>query len=143
MKKCRTYKILNVAAILIIIIMVGSLTPSIYAKIKWDIEFKEYKQNRQLGETKGSLQEAKESGYAEVIDMDYVSQNGVSIKVDSILLTDNCFDANISFKFDENVDLDSERFSFGYAVYDENKNIYQVNGRMHMAIYLQRIRSRL
>lgn len=132
MKKCRTYKILNVAAILIIIIMVGSLTPSIYAKIKWDIQFKEYQQNRQLGEAKGSLEEAKESGYAQVIDMDYVAQDGIYAKIDSILLTDDCFDANIRFKFDENITLDSERFLFGYAVYDENKNIYQIFGRMHM-----------
>ena len=132
MKKCRTYKILNVAAILIIIVFVGSITPSIYAKIKWDIQFREYQQTRQLGEAKGSLEEAKESGYAQVIDMDYVTQDGISAKVDSILLTDDCFDANIRFKFDENITLDSQKFSFGYAVYDENKNIYQVFGRMHM-----------
>ena len=45
MKKCKIYKILNIAAILLIIIVIGSITPSIYAKIKWDIQFREYQQN--------------------------------------------------------------------------------------------------
>ena len=132
MKKCKIYKILNIAAILLIIIVIGSITPSIYAKIKWDIQFREYQQNRQIGEAKGSLEDAKETGYAQVLDMDYITQDGISAKVDTILLTDDCFDANIRFKFDEDIILDSQKFSFGYAVYDENKNIYQIFGRMHM-----------
>lgn len=133
MKESRSkkYKILNIAAIFIVAIIIGSVAPNIYAKIQWDIKFKEY-QTRQVGEAKGSLEEAKESGYGQVINMDYVTQDGISAKIDSILLTDDCFDANVSFKFDENVVLDSEKFTFGYAVYDENKNIYQVSGRIHM-----------
>ncbi len=132
MKKCRKYKILNIAAIFMIIVIIASITPSIYAKIKWDIQFKEYQQNRQLGEAKGSLEDAKETGYAQVMDMNYVTQEGISAKVDSILMTDDCFDANISFKFDESIILDSQGFSFSYVVYDENNNIYQIFERMHM-----------
>lgn len=124
-------KILNIVAIFVAIVFIGVASTQIYAKIQWDIKFKEY-QNRPIGEAKGSLQEAKEAGYAEDVEMDYITQNGISIKVDSILLTDDCFDANISFKFDDNIVVDSESFTYGYAVYDESNNIYNINGRMHM-----------
>lgn len=129
--KSKKYKILNIAAVFVVAIITGIFAQNIYAKIQWDIKFKEY-QYRPVEEAKGSLEEAKESGYAQVINMDYITQDGISAKVDSMLLTDDCFDANVSFKFDESVVLDSEKFTFGYAVYDQNKNIYQISGRIHM-----------
>ncbi len=129
--KSKKYKILNIAAIFVVAIITGIFAQNIYAKIQWDIKFKEY-QYRPVEEAKGSLEEVKESGYAQVINMDYITQDGISAKVDSILLTDDCFDANVSFKFNKDVVLDSEKFTFGYAVYDENKNIYQISGRIHM-----------
>lgn len=124
-------KILNVAAIFLAVIIVGLTSTHIYAKIKWDIEFKEY-QNRIVNSEKGSLQEAKENGYAEIVDMNYISQDGINIKIDSLLLTDDYLDANVTFKFDENVSVDSDRFSFGFAIYDENKNIYGIYKRMNL-----------
>ena len=124
-------KILNIATIFIIVTILGVASTHIYAKIQWDIQFKEY-QNRQVGEAKGTLQEAKDSGYAEVVDMDYVEQDGIRAKVDSILLTDDCFDANIKFKFDENKLVNSETFAYSYAIYDESKNVYQIFERMHL-----------
>lgn len=129
--KSKKRKILNIAAILMVVIVLGVATPQIYAKIQWDIQFKDY-QSRQVDGAKGSLQDAKDSGYAEVLDMDYVTQNGISVKVDSLLITDDCFDANISFKFADDIVVDSQMFSFGYAVYDENENIYQISPRTHM-----------
>lgn len=56
--------------------------------------------------------------------MDSIAQDGIGIKIDSLLLTDDYVDANITFKFDENVNVDSDKFSLGCAIYDENKNIY-------------------
>lgn len=122
-------KLLNIAAVLVAVVIIGTASTQIYAKIQWDIQFKEY-QNRQVGETKGTLQTAKESGYAETVDMDYVTQDGIHSKVESILLTDDCLDANIKFQFDESKEVNSETFSYSYAVYDENNNIYQIFGRM-------------
>lgn len=124
-------KLLNIAAIFVAVVIVGVASTQIYAKIQWDIQFKEY-QNRQVGEAKGTLQEARDSGYAEVMNMDYVTQDGISAKVDYILLTDDCFDANIKFKFDESKEVNSETFTYGYAVYDENHKIYQIFTRMHI-----------
>ena len=130
----KRFKITNIAAVLLFAIIIGSITPMIYAKIQWNVEFKEY-QNRPIGESKGSLDEARESDYAEILDMDYVKQDGVSIKPNSILMTDDCFDANITFKFAEDKIVNSETFGFGYAVYDEDKNMYDVYSRMHIGAY--------
>ena len=42
-KRNNKNKIVNIAAILIVAIIIGSVTPSINAKIQWNIQFKEYK----------------------------------------------------------------------------------------------------
>ena len=124
-------KLLNIAAIFIIVVMIGVVSTQIYAKIQWDIQFKEY-QNRQVGEAKGTLQKARDLGYTESVDMNYITQDGISSKVESMLLTDDCLDANIKFKFDESKKINSETFSFSYAVYDENNQVYQIFRRMHI-----------
>lgn len=124
-------KILNIAAIFLIVTVVGAVSTTIYAKIQWNIEFKEYK-NAPSVETKGVLDEIKEDGYAEVVDMDYITQDGISIKINSILLTDDCLDTDLTFKFDKDVEVSSQMFSFGYVIYDENHNIYGIHERMHI-----------
>lgn len=121
-------KMLNIAAIFVVVLLLGATSSSLYAKIKWNIEFEEY-QNRPVGEAKGNLDEVRESDYAEVLNMDYVTQDGVGIKVDSILLTDDCFDAKVSFQFDEEKQVNSQTFRYGFAVYDESKNIYGIFSR--------------
>lgn len=128
--KINTRKFVNIAAIFIAIVIVGAASTQIYAKIQWDIEFKEY-QRRPVGEAKGTLEVAKDTGYAEAVNMDYVTQDGISAKVESILLTDDCFNADIKFKFDESKEVNSETFVYSYAVYDENNQIYHINGRLH------------
>ena len=106
-------KVLNIAAMFIVVILVGILSTQIYAKIQWDIEFKEY-QNREYATGSGVIQQAIESGYNEVIDMEYVKQDGISVKVDSLILSDDHFEANIHFIFDEGIQLNSETFEFGF-----------------------------
>ena len=118
-------KMLNMAAVFVAIVVIGATSSQLYAKIKWNVEFKEY-QNRPVEEAKGNLDSLRESDYAEVLNMDYVVQDGVSVKVDSILLTDDCFDANLEFKFAEEREVNSQTFRYGFAVYDENKNIYGI-----------------
>ncbi len=118
-------RILNIATTFLIAITIGVTSSQIYAKIQWNIQFKEY-QNNTINSEKGSLEKAKEDGYSEVINMDFIEKEGISIKVDSMLITDDCFDANITFKFDENIIVNSENFTYGYVVYDENKNIYGI-----------------
>ena len=124
-------KILNIAAIFLVIIVAGVLSTNIYAEIQWNKEFDVYK-NLPSVRTKGTLAEIKEDGYAEVIDTDYITQDGISIKVNEMLLTDDVLSIDLNFKFDENVNVDYDMFNFGYSIYDENKNIYAVSSRMHL-----------
>ena len=124
-------KILNIAAIFLVIIVAGVLSTNIYAEIQWNKEFDIYK-NLPSVRTKGTLAEIKEGGYAEVIDTDYITQDGISIKVNEMLLTDDVLDVDLTFKFDENINVDYDRFSFGYSIYDEDKNVYAVSSRMHL-----------
>ena len=128
--KFKKKKILNIAAIFIAVILVGALSTQIYAKIQWNIEFKEY-QNREYATGTGAIKEAIESGYNEVIDMDYIKQDGISVKVDSLMLSDDHFEANIHFIFDEGIELNSETFSFGIAIYDDENNIYGISERFY------------
>ena len=116
---------LNSVACVLVLIFVGTISSKIYAKIQWDIKFKEF-ENRELVTETGEIKENWDEGYSENIDMDYVSHDGISAKINSIAITDDKFNAIVDFKFDENITVDSQRFSFGYAVYDENKNIYEV-----------------
>ena len=122
---------LNSVACVLVLIFVGTISSKIYAKIQWDIKFKEF-ENRELVTETGEIKENWDEGYSENIDMDYVSHDGISAKINSIAITDDKFNAIVDFKFDENITVDSQRFSFGYAVYDENKNIYEVYTRMHI-----------
>ncbi len=124
-------KFLNIAAMFVVIVIAGVLSTQIYAKIKWNIEFKEY-QYRPSAEATGTLGETGESDYAEVLDMDYLTQDGIGVKIDSILLTDDCLDINLTFKFDESIEVNSSNFMFGYAIYDENRNIYNIVSRTHI-----------
>lgn len=122
---------LNSVACVLVLIFVGTISSKIYAKIQWDIKFKKF-ENRELVTETGEIKENWDEGYSENIDMDYVSHDGISAKINSIAITDDKFNAIVDFKFDENITVDSQRFSFGYAVYDENKNIYEVYTRMHI-----------
>lgn len=123
-------KMMNVAAIFVIVVLAGTLTNQIYAKRQWEIAFQDY-QSRPVGETKGNLEEIRNSEYAEVLNMEAIEQEGICIKVDSILLTDDCFDAKLKFQFAENISVNSKTFQYGFAVYDENNNIYAISTRVY------------
>lgn len=55
-----TKKILNTVATLLVIAVTGLMSTQIYAKIKWNIEFKEYHASPTTS-AKGTLAEAKET----------------------------------------------------------------------------------
>lgn len=113
--------------VLAAIVIIAVVTPQVYAKIQWNIEFQEY-QNRDYESGFGVL---NDSNFSEEVDMDYIYQNGIKVKVDSLLITDDKFKTNINFEFDENINVPSREFAFSYAVYDENNNIYEIFSRTH------------
>ena len=121
-------KILNIAAILIIVIMLGALTPSIYAKIQWNIEYQEY-ENRPINYGSATINEAIQE-YEKNIQMDYIYKNDIGIKIDSLILTNDYFKINVNFRLPENIELNTQTFRYGFAIYDENNNIYGIQERM-------------
>lgn len=123
-------KILNVAAVVLVIITVGIITPTVYAKIAWNIEFKEY-QKREKVSGWGTVNEAIKDGYEENINMEYIYKDGIGIKIDSLMLTDDYFKMQVNMKFDENAKINTETFSYGVAIYDESNNVYAIAERVH------------
>lgn len=123
--------VLHIVFVFVGIFLIGALSTQIYAKIQWNIRFKEY-QNRDFEYGNGKTMDNEiESGYGEsVIDMEYISQKGIKAKVDSILITEDEFIAKINFQFEDDIQVNSESFSFGYAIYDEENNIYDIEPRI-------------
>ncbi len=122
-KKYNFKTLFNVAAMILIVMLIGVGTNKLYAKRQWDIAFNNF-QNREREFTTVGAKESAENGYTEYIDMDYVYQNDIGIKVDSLFITDDQFEVNLNFKFPEDMKLDSRMFQYGYLIYDENNNIY-------------------
>lgn len=128
-------KILNIAAIVVIIIGLGILTPKIYAKIAFNIDYKKY-QERQISRENIAIKESTSNGFAENIDMDYVYKDGVGVKIDSLMLTSDYLGIDVDIVLSEDVieERTSQRFTelvHGFAVYDENNNVYCINEELH------------
>ena len=117
-------KVLNGVAAVIGIVIIGTVSNQIYAKIKLEAEFKEY-QNREYKYGVG------QKDLTESIDMQYIEQDGIKVKVDSLMTTDDRLEAKINFEFAEGIEVNSETFEFGYAIYDENNNLYGLYGNMN------------
>lgn len=128
-QKKRKKLCINIAAIFFVMILIGTTSPKIYAKFQQSMRYKEYTRRNYVS-GKGIIA----SLYTEKIDMEYVYQNNIGVKIDSIILTDDSFKANINLKLPENLRIDKKeenvQYSFGYAVYDENNNILGVSDRI-------------
>lgn len=131
-KSSKFYKITNIAAVILVIMILGTVSNQIYAKRQWDIKFEEY-QNREYEFQTIGIAESNENGYAEKIDMDYVFQNDIGVKINSVMITDDYFETYIDFKFPENMEVSYKDFCFGYAVYDNENNAYGYQVRTRRA----------
>lgn len=117
----------NVAAVIVLAITFGVATTTIYAKRAWDIEYKEY-ENRNINYTNVSLENSK----IENLDMEYSYQNGIGVKIDSIVKTPDTLLMNINFDINNFSNINTDTLSFGYAVFDENNNIYNISERLKL-----------
>lgn len=117
-------KFLNTAAVILAILVIGTASVQVYAKLSWNVQFKEY-QNREYKYGVGNKE------LTERIDMEYIEQDGIKAKIDSVMITDEHFEANVNFIFNENIELNSETLEYGFAVYDENNTIYLVSERIY------------
>lgn len=124
-----------VVGILVIILMavIGIIAYKLYELIDMDNMYQAFKEIPTV-ETKGKLSYNKEENYAKVEGMDYVFQDGIGVKIDSISITDDTFKANVNLKFNKEFDykINYKMLDFSYAVYDENKNIYEISTRMRI-----------
>lgn len=120
-----------VVGILVIILMavIGIIAYKLYELIDMDNRYQAFKEIPTV-ETKGKLSYNQEENCAKVEGMDYVFQDGIGVKIDSINITDDSFKANVNLKL--NKEFDYRMLNFSYAVYDENKNIYNISTRMRM-----------
>lgn len=121
-------KILNIAAILFVVIVLGTGTLSIYASKNWENEYKEY-QNRYITSAKATVNTEIESENMQNLNMDYIYHDGIGVKINSLLLTDYTCQIDIDFKVIDNDKKNCNAFEFGFAIYDENNNIYYIGER--------------
>lgn len=126
-KKSKLRRVLDITAVGLVIMLIGTVSNQMYAKRQWDIKFEEYQNREYQFETVG-IEESQDNGYAEKINMDYVFQNDIGVKINSVMITDDYFETYIDFKFPENMPVSYKDFTFGYVVYDEN-NIYSYQTR--------------
>lgn len=127
-KKNTIKKRIEFLAISLTIIILGVTSREIYAKRQWNIKFEEYKNRNYQYETLG-IEESQDNGYAEKVNMDYVFQNNIGVKINSILMTDDYFETYIDFKFSEDMPVSYKDFEFGYVIYDDTNNIYSYQTR--------------
>lgn len=123
-------KIINSIAILSIIIAMGTSTSIIYANRNWNKEYENYL-NRNIETVKASANWDIINNDIENIDMDYVYQDDIGIKINSILLTDYTCQMDIDFQM-LNEKKDYKAFKFGVAIYDEENNLYNVSERLKL-----------
>lgn len=125
-EQSKARKILNIAAIILVVCLGIMYGPQAYAKIKWEIEYREF-EKRDISYGYSSVREAMENGYEENVEMDYVYKDGVGVKVSSLMISDTDFSAKIKMKIDETIPIATEEmFNYGFAIYDDNNNIYYV-----------------
>ena len=118
-------KWLNVAAVLLIVVLLGMATPNIYAQIKWNIEYKEF-ENRSIEYGSASIKKAIEEGNEKNIEMDYIYHDNIGVRLDSLFMTDDFFSMNVDFVFPKETPINTDTFTYGYAIYDEQKNVYGI-----------------
>lgn len=114
-------RILNIVAVLLIVLVTGVTAQSVYAKIVWHIEYKEYENRNVIRRTLA----IDENNYSENLNMDYMYQDEIGIKIKSLMITNDYFKLDMDIKLNE--DIDKDKIFYGYAIYDENNNIYEVS----------------
>lgn len=127
-KKYVRNKIINTAAVLFVIMMFGMFGTSIYAKKNWEKEYKEY-QERTIKKSNVEIDNIQENGYTENLNMDYIYQEGLGIKIDSLLITDDSYVMRLNFDIINEEKKKFDTFEFGYVIYDENNTIYDMSER--------------
>lgn len=122
-------KLLLIIAIIILICVIALIFYKLSIYVDMERRFKEF-ESKNAVETTGTLSYKKEDDIAIVDNMDFINQDNLGVKVDSISVNDHTLTANLSFKTDK--EFDYKTFSYSFAIYDESNNIYEISSRMHL-----------
>lgn len=115
------------AMMLFAIIIMTATSTSLYAKKNWKEEYEEYK-NIPVNYEKSIIDNKSGEENINHLNMDYVYHDGIGVKIDNILISESLCQIDIKFKVDKD-DKENDIFEFGYAIYDENNNIYEIKER--------------
>lgn len=121
-------RIVNLSAVMFSFIIIGISTSSIYAKKNWDKEYNEYL-SRYVETANSSINIEKINGNMQNLDMDYLYQDGIGVKINSLIVNEYTCQMDIEFNILDESKKKYNAFEFGYAVYDDNNNIYIVHER--------------
>lgn len=122
-------KILKIVAVLLIVV-IGYTAQDIYAKIAWNISYEKYK-NRNVITRSIALDEKAKDKYRENLNMDYIYQDKIGIKLNSLIIANDYCQIDLDIKLDEEIQIGEDNLQYGMVVYDENNNIYNISERWH------------
>lgn len=127
-KKYVKNRITNMVAVFCIVIMSSLIGTSIYAKKNWEEEYKKY-QERTIQISNVEIDNKEQNSYTENLNMDYLYQEGLGIKIDTLLITDDSYSMTLNFDIVDEMKKKFDTFEFGYVIYDENNTIYNLSER--------------
>lgn len=82
--------------------------------------------NREPTYILNSISEAITDGYVETLNMEYIYSDGVGLKIDSLMVSDNDINLVFNFKINDEINLNEKNLKFGYLLYNENNEVYYV-----------------
>ena len=97
-------KLLLIIAIIILICVIALIFYKLSIYVDMERRFKEF-ESKNAVETTGTLSYKKEDDIAIVDNMDFINQDNLGVKVDSISVNDHTLTANLSFKTVSNVGI--------------------------------------
>ena len=100
-------KFTRVIATAVAILMVAVGIPQVYARIKWNAEFTEFKNISKEIVVGQKVDE-------ELVDMEYIEKNGLKAKVESITASADEIKIKLAFEFDENIEVNSKTFEYSF-----------------------------
>ena len=121
-EKRKPYYIKTIAASVLFFIIAGLLGNGIYAKIQWNIQYKEYL-NVDRGVTSLSVKESESSGNLAKIDDQYNYKNNIGLKIDNLFISDDELELDVFIDLSKIDNFRSDTLGFGYIIYDENNSI--------------------
>lgn len=74
-----------------------------------------------------NIKDSIRNGFAENLEMEYQYSDGIGLKVNSLLMSDNDINVVLDFKLNDRVDLQGKNLQYGYMLYNEKKELYYVS----------------